>query len=991
MKILKRKFILLLTFIFTFQCFCFNTVFAEVSPNKVVSSNFIVGNVYSGFKLLSKTYIKDIDSTVFEFEHEKTGGKVCYVKNDDNHKVFSINFKTLAKDNTGVNHILEHVVADQGDTIVAEGNADTSDLCTSYYKATSKEKDFEASIKNELNAAFFSNINENLMKQEGWRYEISSPSDELKVNGIVYNEEKGRKSPYNILDKNIASSLFPNLVQFDSGGDPYDIPKLTYKELLETYKKYYTPSNSLIYLYGNLDIDKILQSINDNCFSKFNKTASVNTVAKDEKVSDKMTYAEDYYSLPKGSSVTNKTYLSLNYVLGSDVDQQTKNAFMILQDIISSPLKKAFSNNDMGSTIWEGVDEYSSQAPFSIIAQGANEAQKQKFQTVVNTTLQTIVKNGLDKDLVNSVLNQYEMNCRDTASSAQRGKQYMRNIAQSWSENGNIEQSLLSPSKIENIKAKCKKDNRYFENLIQKYILNNTHSSFVVIKPKPGLDDENQNKLKDSLAKYKASLSSKEINELVNQNKAFKSWQDNYLKQNSKNDFIDLSTVNKKAEEIPSEVNDYNGVKILKHPMYTGGLQYTNLYFDTSNISQDKLMYLVLLTNTLGKVGTQNYTYDKLSNAVDTYTGGITFSFYNPECLMCDKDSDKYYPKLKISMSTLNNNLQNSFSVLQEITTTSNFSDKDRLKSLIKKIKLDMQNDINNDSYGFIADEARSYSSDSGKYYNMNCLPFYNFICELDKNFDKQSDEVINNLNYVKDLTFNKNNLIVSYTGYNSDYDNFTKCLNNFLDKIKESSVNEQKYAFNYSEKNEAFITPAQVQSIVKSGNYKKLGYKPSGKMMVLKTILQSYLKSQLRIKGGAYSVGVEKNNSDFSFYSTSDPNLKDTIDVFNTLPSYLKNFNADKNEMDKYISRSLDYIDTLMDPKGKAWKADNMYIIGITQEDVQKYRDEILSTTAEDIQNYAPMIDAVMKQNNLCVAGNEKVINSNKALFQSIKNLCDN
>ncbi|AZV56552.1 insulinase family protein [Clostridium sp. AWRP] len=987
MRTLKMKIVLLLAFVFMFQCSSFDTVFAAANSNENTFIDLTVGNSYFGFKVLSKTYIKDIDSTVYELEHEKTGGKVCYMKNNDNYKVFSVAFKTLPKDSTGVNHIIEHVIAEEqrhNNGMFSQGNSNTDAKFTYYHGADLNEEKFETAMKGTLNSVFFPNINENLMKQEGWRYDISSPSDELKVNGIVYNEEKGRKSPYEVLQDKIEASLFPNSAQFDSGGNPEDIPKLTYKELLETYKKNYTPSNSLICLYGNLDITKILESINNNYFSKFNKTASIDTSTKYEKVNDKMAFSEGYYSLPKGSSVTNKTYLSLNYALGNDLNKETLG---MLENILSSPLEKAFSDNNLGHPIWVGDN------PFSITAEGANESQKEKFQTVVNSTLQNIVKNGFDKELVNSKFNEYEMDQRKESSSALREKIYVKDIIEAWCENESIEQSLLSISKIENIKEKYKKDNRYFENLIQKYILNNTHSSLVVMKPKPGLDDENESKLKDSLAKYKASLSLNQINELINQNKAFKSWQDDYSKQTSKNNSVDLNTVNKKSEEIPSEVSDYNGVKILKHPIYTAGLQYINLYFDTSKIPQDKLMYLVLLTKILGNVGTQNYTYDKLSNAVGTNTGGITFYPDNPslECPMCDKDSDKYYPKLKVSMLTLNNNLQNSFNILQEITNSSNFSDKDGLKSLIKKVKSDMQNDINNDPYIFVAPEALSYSSDSGKYYNIYSLPFYNFICDLDKNFDKQSDEVIKNLNYVKNLTFNKNNLIVSYTGDDSDYGNFVKCFDTFFNKINGSNGNSQKYTFDYSSKNEAFITPAQVQCIVKSGNYKKLGYKPSGKMVVFGTIVQSYLTQKLRRKGGAYSVGVERNNSDFSFYSTSDPNLKNTIDTFNTVPDYLKNFNPDKNEMNKYILASLKYIDTLRDPEGKASEADNMYIMGITQEDVQKYRDEILSTTADDIRNYAPMMDAIMKQNNLCVSGNENIINSNKALFQSIKNLCYN
>ena len=990
MKLFLKRLTAVLAFVFMFECFNFNMAFAAVGSGENAPGDLTPGKVYSGFKLQSKNYIKDIDSTVYEFEHEKTGGKICYIKNNDNYRVFSIGFKTLAKDNTGVNHILEHIIAGQSSGIVAEGNADTRDTSTSYYNATSNENDFEACIKNVMSAAFFPSINENLMKQEGWRYEISSPQDELKVNGVVYNEMKGRKSPYDALDEKISSSLFPDLAQFDAGGKPEDIPKLTYNELLETYKKYYTPSNSFVYLYGNIDIAKILQYINDNCFSKFNKTAPVDTAQKDQKVCDKMTYAEGEYSLPKGSSTKNKTYLALNYVLGSDADIQTKNACCILQDIIFSALEKAFLDNGLGKPLYSNGNIYSSQFPLSIIAEGADESQKQKFQTVVDSTLKGIVKNGLSKDVVDSVFNEYEMYYRGIFSSAKRGTKYMRGVMESWSTNGDIEQSLLSVSQIENIREKYQKGSRYFENMIQKYMLNNPHSSLVVINPKPGLDDENQGRLKESLAKYKASLTSGEINELINQDKAFKSWQDNCERQKSQRSSQNsqsLDNMNRKAEEIPTEVMSSKGAKILKHFMYTGGIQYANLYFDTGRVPQDKLMYLVLLTDILGKVNTEKYTYDELSNALNNY--GIAFSVYVPGCIICDKDSDKYYPELKVSMSALGSGMKNSFDTLQQIVKSSSFSDKKRLKKLIAQVKSNMQSEINNDSYPYVANESLSYNSDCGKYYNISCIPFYNFICNLDKNFDKQSDEVVKNLNYVMNLAFNKDNLTASYTGDNLGYGSFIKCFDDFSNKIKSSGGEKQKYTFDYSVKNEAFITPAQVQCIVKSGNYRKLGYKPSGKMMVLRTILKSYLRQQLRVKGGAYSVGAEKDNIGFSFYSTSDPNLKDTIDVFDGIPSYLKNFNADKDKMSRYILGSLSYVDTLLDPKSKGSEADDMYIMGITQEDVQKYRDEIFSTTAEDIRNYAPMMDGIIKQDNICVSGNENAINSNKVLFQSIKNLC--
>lgn len=988
----NKKLALILAFTFMSQSIGINTTFAASIPKVSIeaSDTLITGNTYSGFELQSKTFIKDINSTLYEFEHEKTGAKLCYIKNDDNQKRFSITFKTLPKDNTGVNHVIEHMLTKQyHSSVIATKDSQTNDNYTTYNATTTNNEYFEDAINKIFKGIFFPKLSENLMKEQGWRYEINSPNDDIKINGVVYNEMKGSHSAFDILDSAINKSLFSDSSEFNSGGNPNDIPKLTYNEVLETYQKYYTPSNSLIYLYGKLDLEKTLKDINDNYLSKPYRSSMQNNSKVRKNQSNKPNYSEVYYSIPKGSSTSNKAYLSMNYALGKDVDAKTKKSLSIMQDIISPALKKAFSDNNLGSLTWEGIGVNSCETPFSIIATDSNESQKQKFQTVINNTLNSIVKNGIDKDLVTSVLNYNEMDSRKTSSASDRGATYMQNVQDTWSENGNILYFPDSASSINSIAEEYKNNNKYFENLIEKYLLNNANTSIVVMSPKPGLDDEND------LAKYKASLSTTELANLINENKEFQAWQDADSKNNTETQDINLDSIDKKSNEvIPTVVNSSNGATILKHPTYTDGIEYINLYFDTSKVPQDKLMYLMLLNKLLGQVDTKNYDYSKLSTMVTDYTGGISFLPYEPPSFIDEyKSSDNYYPKLEVSMSTLNSNLENSFEILNEVINNSNFSSKLRLKSLIENIKNSMGYSINHKPYSYAVHEVQSHNSDAGEYYNLNYMPFYNFICDLDKNFDAKANDIINNLDSVKNLAFDKNNLIASYTGDDENFNDFTKCFESFSNKIKTNNAAIQKYKFDNSQKNEAFITSAQNQCIEQGGDYTKAGYTSNGKFAVLENILGNYINEQVRTKGGAYNVQMDLSGSSIVLCSASDPNLKGTLDTFNNLSSYIKNFNPDKNQMNRYILNAINLEDDhqTSDPFIKGKYADDMYITEVTEAERQKYRDEILSTTVDDIKSYAPMIDSIIKQNNFCVFGNKNKINENKNLFQSITDLSAN
>ncbi|MGV8980828.1 insulinase family protein [Clostridium sp.] len=965
---------------------------------------FKTGQNISGFKLESKKWMEDIHSTAMIFKHVKSGAKLIYLQNEDENKVFSISFRTPVADNTGVNHIIEHSVLCGSQKYPVKDpflimtkqslstfiNAFTGPDFTMYPVASKNKKDFENLMSVYLDAVFYPNISKDprILKQEGWHYEINKETGELNYNGIVYNEMKGAaSSPQAILSNTINKSLFKdNLYNFESGGNPENIPELSYDKFIETYKKYYAASNSSIYLYGKLDIQNTLRFINDNYLSKFEKTF-VDSKIKLQKSYQSTVEKVGLYPVAKDASTSNMAYLSANYVIDKGTDVEKVLAFQMLQSILlnteASPLRKALLKSGIGGNGYASFNTSTMQPTFSIITTNANEAEKYKFKNVVETSLKQIVEEGLDSKIVNSVFTAAELSLRIENSDANRGMNYMSTAMNSWNYDIDPTEYLEITPALKKIKSKI--SNRYFEKLVQKYLLDNKHNSLVVLLPFNGLNEKKEEMLKNKLAAYKLSLSEIELAKIKSDAEDLKKWQDtaDSGENLSKVPTLLREDLNLKAEEIPTVEKAENGIKILCHPMFTDGITYSNLYFDSSVIPQNKILYLKLLACILGNVKTEKYNLIQLSNEIRENTGGISFDstqFKN------NSDSNQYYPKISISVNSLNKRLPKALELLDEIINHSVFDDEVRMKGLIKMLRVNYESMIVNGENSFAIERTLSYLSDSGKYNDMGYLPYYNFICDLDDNFEARFDEILENLKSVKEMVFNKRGLVVSYTGDEKCYDDFIHSFNLFSEKIVDKKFPAQEYKFDFTKKNEAFVVPSQVQYVVKAGRFRNAGFNYNGKMKVVENIINSdYLWKELRVKGGAYGGAMTFTKYEVLFYSYRDPNLKETLNIFDGAVKFLKNFKASDKEMNNYIIGTIGGLDYLRGPYYRGLIADNMYFSGTTQDDMQRLRDEVLSTTAQDIRNFAEVLEVAIKQNTRCVVGSESKVNENSDLFDSI------
>ena len=534
-------------------------------------------------------------------------------------------------------------------------------------------------------------------------------------------------------------------------------------------------------------------------------------------------------------------------------------------------------------------------------------------------------------------------------------------------------------------KIKSKLSDKYFEKLVQKYLLDNEHNSLVVLKPSNGLNEVKEEVLKNKLEVYRKSLSQTQLTTIKKDSDELKKWQGAVdTKENlSKLPVLTRKDIKLKEEEIPTIEKIEQGTKVLSHPMFTNGMTYYNLYFDSANVPQNKVLYLKLLASILGNVNTEKYNSMQISNRMMKYTGGMVF---NSTAFKSNVNSDEYVPKMSISSSSINSELPEAFDLMGEIMNHSIFNDKLRMKALIKTLRVNYESMFVNQGNTLAINRTLSYLSSSGKYKDLNIIPYYNFLCDLDDNYESRVDEITTNLNDVSNIVFNKKGLVVSYTGDEANYEKFIYNFNKFKEKINDKKFTKQVYKFDFSNKNEAFIIPSQVQYVVKAGNFKKLGYNYNGHMKVLENILNSdYLWKELRVKGGAYGGSMSFTKDEVLLYSYRDPNLKETLDTFDGVVKFLKNFRADDKEMTNYIIGTIGSMDSLKGPYAKGILGDNMYFSGTTQKDIQKIRDEVLTTTASDIRELADLLDVVIKQKLHCVVGSETKINDNKNLFDKI------
>lgn len=963
------------------------------------------------YEILDEHRVEDVQSDGFILRHKKSGARIAILSNNDDNKVFYIGFRTPPEDETGVPHIIEHTTLCGSKKFpvkdpfieLAKGslntflNAMTYPDKTVYPVASCNDQDFKNLMDVYLDAVFNPNITkyEEIFKQEGWHYELTGKDDELKINGVVYNEMKGAySSPDEVLSSQIYRSLFPdNTYSKDSGGNPEYIPKLTYEAYLDFYHKYYHPSNSYIYLYGDMDVVERLEWLDKEYLSQYDYK-KVNSEINKQPAFDEIKNVEAQYSITMDDSQENKTYLSYNRVVGDSLDEMLYQAFDVLDyALVSSPgapVKQALIDAGIGDDVYGSYDAGILQPVFSFVAKNANASQADEFESIIENTLKEVVKTGINKEALLAGINSSEFKFREADfGQFPKGLLFGLNCLDSW-----LFDDMKPFIHLECLGtfAKLRKavDTDYFEKLIQEYLLDNTHGSSVTVKPKRGLGNEREEALAKELSDYKASLSDEEIDKLIEETEHLKKYQEEPSSDEDLRKLPMLTRADMKKEAMPfSNIEDtLSDVKVVRHDIESNGIDYISFLFDAGDFAQSELGYLGFFTNALGLVSTENYSYTDLANATNIYTGGIsTGTASHPDI----KDRNNFVFKFEVKLKVLEKNLDKALELMEQMLLSSDFTDTKRLGEIVAQIKARLQANLS--SSGHLVAAMRSMSSFSryALYQDeLKGIAFYRSICRIEKELFESPESVSDKLAAIAKKLFARNRMLISFTGNSEAYGNAKLSLEKVIAGFNKMSAIGNQAEVHFNTAKEAFIDASQIQYVAKTGDFICEGYEYTGALRLLRIILSyDYLWINVRVKGGAYGcMNTFLRSGESYFVSYRDPNLSDTLDVYDRIPEYIKSFSPDERDMTKYIIGTFSALDTPMNPEAKGSRSLSAYLEGITYEQIQKERNEILNAQPEDIRRLADLVEAVLKKDSICVIGNENMIKESAGLFENIEKL---
>lgn len=963
------------------------------------------------YEILDEHRVEDVQSDGFILRHKKSGARIAILSNNDDNKVFYIGFRTPPEDETGVPHIIEHTTLCGSKKFpvkdpfieLAKGslntflNAMTYPDKTVYPVASCNDQDFKNLMDVYLDAVFNPNITkyEEIFKQEGWHYELTGKDDELKINGVVYNEMKGAySSPDEVLSSQIYRSLFPdNTYSKDSGGNPEYIPKLTYEAYLDFYHKYYHPSNSYIYLYGDMDVVERLEWLDKEYLSLYDYK-KVNSEINKQPAFDEIKNVEAQYSITMDDTQENKTYLSYNRVVGDTLDEMLYQAFDVLDyALVSSPgapVKQALIDAGIGDDVYGSYDAGILQPVFSFVAKNANASQADEFESIIENTLKEVVKTGINKEALLAGINSSEFKFREADfGQFPKGLLFGLNCLDSW-----LFDDMKPFIHLECLGtfAKLRKavDTDYFEKLIQEYLLDNTHGSSVTVKPKRGLGNEREEALAKELSDYKASLSDEEIKKLIEDTEHLKKYQEEPSSDEDLRKLPMLTRADMKKNAMPfSNIEDeLLDVKVVRHDIESNGIDYISFLFDAGDFAQSELGYLGFFTNALGLVSTEKYSYTDLANATNIYTGGIsTGTASHPDI----KDRNNFVFKFEVKLKVLEKNLDKALELMEQMLLSSDFTDTKRLGELVAQIKARLQANLS--SSGHLVAAMRSMSSFSryALYQDeLKGIAFYRSICRIEKELSESPKSVSDKLAAIAKKLFARNRMLISFTGNNEAYCNAKPSLEKVIAGFDKMSAVGNQAEVHFNTAKEAFIDASQIQYVAKTGDFICEGYEYTGALRLLRIILSyDYLWINVRVKGGAYGcMNTFLRSGESYFVSYRDPNLSDTLDVYDRIPEYIKSFSPDERDMTKYIIGTFSALDTPMNPEAKGSRSLSAYLEGITYEQIQKERNEILNAQPEDIRRLADLVKAVLKKDSICVIGNENMIKESAGLFENVEKL---
>ena len=966
-----------------------------------------INKVYSGFRLDRIERIDEINGTAYEMKHEKSGARLIYIDSPDSNKVFNIAFRTTPHNSTGVAHIMEHSVLcgsrkfplKEPFVELVKGslntflNAMTYPDKTMYPVASKNDKDFHNLMNVYLDAVFYPRVREDaeIVMQEGWHYELENADDELTYKGVVFNEMKGvYSSPDSVLERQMMRELFPDTTYgVDSGGDPDYITDLTYEEFQEFYRVHYHPSNSYIFLYGDMNIEEQLAFLNDEYLSHFDAIDVHTEVALQAPFTEGKVVSYPY-SVGSEEPTDNRTLHSFAYVL-PDVTPEHSLAFEVLTHALltspAAPLKQALVKAGIGSDISGYYLDSIRQPMWTVQATGSNLDKQADLQRIVESTLQELCDKGLDKELLEASLNSIEFALRESDFGGRPiGLAYIIRMMDNWLYDNDPLELLHYEEALSNIRKGL--TGTYFEDLIRHSILNNNHKVLVSIYPERGLQERKDAEVKEHLATVKANMTSEEIEAIVEQTKRLKIRQETPDSDEALASIplLELSDLNPNIEAVERRESKIGNTTVHFVPTFTKGINYVGLYFKLNCLTEEELFYADILSDILGRIDTSERGYEALAKDINMNLGGLSSDI---TAISKDGKRDEFTPLMIVRAKALHSKLPDLCRLINEVVQKADYSDDQRLTELVQESKAIWDNEAFRRGNSIVSQRVMAQVSAVGKFRDNGNLGYYQKISELASN-PAALPLLPEKLAEVACKIFRANNVDIMFVGEEGELEAFENLMKPLVETWDTTELSNDVLQIARLSGNDGIVTAGKVQYVAQGGNFIDHGFKHVGPMSVLETILRyEYLWIRIRVQGGAYGAFANfYDDGNMIFCSYRDPNLLETLNVYKELPQYLRDFTLTDREMRKYIIGTMSSLDLPMTPALRGPRAMGMYFSGAKLEDKVEFRKQVIACKPEDIVALADVVEPVLNDNHICTMGNEQKIRDAGNVFDNIVSL---
>ncbi|MGD2026455.1 MAG: insulinase family protein [Anaerolineales bacterium] len=961
------------------------------------------------FELVEEREIPELNSTGKLYRHTKTGAKLLSIINDDENKVFSINFRTTPQDSTGVAHILEHAVLNGSEKYplkepfveLVKGslktfvNAMTFPDKTCYPAASQNLQDFYNLIDVYMDAVLHPLIPPHILDQEGWHYEVDEETGRLYFKGVVFNEMKGAMSnPDSLLGEVNQNSLFPdNLYRFNSGGDPEEIPDLTYDQFKHFHETYYHPSNAYIYWYGDDPEEDRLRKLSDylDAFENLAVDSSIPLQAPFEHpVEVRMPYAV-------GEEENLRYYVSANWVLGEQTDPKTVLGLGILNHILvgtpASPLRKALIDSGYGEDlVGGGLSPYLRQLVFSTGLKGVEKQNTDKVVNLIDETLAGLARDGIDPKMIAAAMNTVEFRLRENnTGSFPRGLLLMLRAMTTWLYNGDPFAPLAYEAPLEAIKSTLENGKRYFETLVDQFFLSNNHRSTVTLEPDPDLNRRKEAEEAARLEDAQSGMSEEELETIAEHAKQLKKIQETPDSPEALATLptLELEDLEKENKTIPLEVFETAGVDLLYHDLFTNGIVYFDLSFDLRGVDQALLPYLSLFASGMVKMGTEKEDFVQLAQRIGRETGGIS-----PTLLLQSKfNSDEAVARLVVRAKSTVDKTGEMLAILEDILLTTDYNQPGRFRQILTERKARMEAGLVPSGHTVVNRRLRAAQSMAGwldeQVHGVENLFFSRQLLEK---MESDWDAIAGKFAQIRDLVVNGANMLLNVTLDRDNWDTIQPQLDTFVIAFPAKAPVPQVWEMDPLPAAEGLTIPAQVNYVGKGTNIYKLGYAPHGAINVINNFLRTtYIWEKIRVQGGAYGgfISYDVYSGSFNYVSYRDPNLLGTLKNYDGLPAYLRDLELPESELVKSIIGTIGNMDSYQLPDAKGYASMVRYLAGYTDEMRQEMRDQVLSTSVEDFSNLAEVLDVVAETGQVSVLGSADAIKEANAAadgFLSVK-----